>query len=176
MLRLRLFLVLVAAVIPSWIGATGTVPEGYRRIAAAHGIPEKLLYAVALAESGKRIDVLRSTRPWPWTLNVQGEGRYYGNRREAEVAVHRALARGQRSVDIGLMQVNWSYHGTSLRSVEMAIDPYHNLEVGAQILAGCFRKQGDWWAAVGCYHAPNDAKRAMQYRNRVRRIWSRLAG
>lgn len=175
----RALLVMPAiAVLCASVHATGsveTVPEGYRRVAAAHDIPDKLLYAVALAESGKRIDALRRTRPWPWTLNIGGEGRYYASRREAEIAVLQAFATDQRSVDIGLMQVNWSYHKASLRSVESAIDPYHNLDVGAQILAGCFRERGDWWAAVGCYHAPHDAKLAMRYRQRVRRIWSRLA-
>src|SRR5690606_21322078 len=29
------------------------VPDGYRRVAAAHGIPSELFYAVALAESGR---------------------------------------------------------------------------------------------------------------------------
>jgi hypothetical protein len=127
------------------------VPEGYRRVAAAHGIPGELFYAVALAESGKHIEHLRMTRPWPWTLNIQGEGRYFPSRQAAVVAAQEAL-----------------------RSVEAAIDPYHNLDVGAGILAECFRTLGDWWAAAGCYHAPGNAERAARYRERVKRIWSRV--
>ena len=34
--------------------------------------------------------------------------------------------------------------------------------------------RGDWWAAVGCYHAPSNAERAARYRERVKRIWSRV--
>jgi len=151
------------------------VPDGYRRVAAAHGIPSELFYAVALAESGRHIEHLRTTRPWPWTLNIHGEGRYFPSREAAVVAAQQALTQGRRSVDIGLMQVNWAYHATALRSVEAAIDPYHNLDVGAGILAECFRTRGDWWAAVGCYHAPSNADRAARYRERVKRIWSRVA-
>jgi len=163
---------IVVAVSPAHAG--NSVPDGYRRVAAVHGIPSELFYAVALAESGKHIESLRTTRPWPWTLNVQGEGRYFPSRQAAIDAVHQALTIGRRSVDIGLMQVNWAYHETALRSVEAAIDPYHNLDVAARILAKCFQAQGDWWAAVGCYHSPGDADRAARYRDRVKRIWSRI--
>lgn len=154
--------------------AMGLVPDAYGRVAAANGIPAALFYAVALAESGKHIAPLRTTRPWPWTLNIQGRGQYYVSRQAAIDAAHEALADGQRSVDIGLMQVNWSYHASALRSVEAAIDPHHNLAVGAAILAQCYRQRGDWWSAVGCYHAPSDADRAAAYRQRVKRLWSRV--
>jgi len=169
-----LFALVAIAVASPPVAAASSVPEGYRRVAAAHGIPSELFYAVALAESGKRISHLRTTRPWPWTLNIQGEGLYFPSRQAAVYAAHQALAKGRRSVDIGLMQVNWGYHKTALRSVEAAIDPYQNLAVGAAILAECFRMRGDWWAAVGCYHAPSDAYRASRYRERVKRIWSRI--
>ncbi len=66
------------------------------------------------------------------------------------------LAAGQASVDIGLMQVSWRYHRDRLASAALALDPYRNLHVAAEILAACFREREDWWAAVGCYHAPND--------------------
>ncbi|MDN5869210.1 MAG: lytic transglycosylase domain-containing protein [Nitrococcus sp.] len=150
------------------------VPYGYRRVAAAHGIPSALFYAIALAESGKHIERLHAARPWPWTLNIHGEGRYYPSREKALEAVHRALGNGRLSVDIGLMQVNWQYHAAALRTVDSAIDPYHNLDVAAEILAECYSSRGDWWAAVGCYHAPGDADRAARYRDRVQRIWSRI--
>jgi len=171
----RLLLALAALVVAAFSAhATSLVPEGYRQVAAAHGIPGALFYAVALAESGKHIEHLRTTRPWPWTLNIQGEGRYYASRQAAIDAAHQAISQGRRSVDIGLMQVNWVYHATALRSVEAAIDPYRNLGVAATILTECFRARGEWWAAVGCYHAPGDLARAARYRDRVKRIWSRI--
>ena len=170
------FLIALAAmaVVSPPVLAASSVPEGYRRVAAAHGIPNELFYAVALAESGRHIEHLRTTRPWPWTLNIHGEGRYFPSRQAAVVAAQQALTQGRRSVDIGLMQVNWAYHATALHSVEAAIDPYHNLDVGAGILAECFRMRGDWWAAVGCYHAPSNAARAARSRERVKRIWTRV--
>ena len=103
--------------------AAGSVPEGYRRVAQVHGIPSALFYAVALAESGKRIDGLRTLRPWPWTLNVHGDGRFYASRRAAVAALQEALASGRSSVDIGLMQVNWRYHGAARGRIEDALEP-----------------------------------------------------
>ena len=150
------------------------VPELYARVASTHGIPVTLFYAIALAESGKHVTRLNSTQPWPWTLNIEGEGRYFPSREAAVEAASEALASGIRSVDIGLLQVNWGYHEAALRSVESAIDPVYNLKVGARILADCYRMRGDWWSAVGCYHAPANAERAARYRDRVGRIWTRL--
>ena len=85
-----------------------------------------------------------------------------------------ALASGHTSVDVGLMQVNWKYHAGALQTIEAAVDPYRNLDVAAAILVDCYQSRGDWWGAVGCYHAPNDPERAARYRDRVKRLWSRL--
>ena len=48
-----------------------------------------------------------------------------------------------------------------------ALDPDHNLQVGARILATCYRERRDRWDAVGCYHAPNNRKFARRYRVQV---------
>jgi hypothetical protein len=44
-------------------------------VASEVGVPSTLLYAVALAESGRVVGGLRTARPWPWTLNLAGQGR-----------------------------------------------------------------------------------------------------
>ena len=158
------------------VRATSVVPAGFQRVAADHGIPSDVFYAVALAESGKRIEHLRELRPWPWTLNVHGDGRFYPSRRAATLALREALATGRRSVDIGLMQVNWRYHQKALGELDEALAPYRNLRVAAAILTTCYKSRRDWWAAVGCYHAPNNPHRAERYRERVRTIWHGIAG
>lgn len=165
---------LMACAMPQLVAET-LVPSAYRRVAQAHGIPAELFYAVALAESGKRIETIDAVRPWPWTLNVHGDGRFYVSRFAATSAFKRALADGQTSVDVGLMQVNWRYHRAALGRVHDALDPYRNLEVAAEILTECYRTRGDWWAAVGCYHAPNAHRRAADYQRRVQTIWRDLA-
>ena len=99
-----------------------TVPAGYASAARAHGLPADILYAVALTESGKVVDRSRTRRPWPWTLNVGGTGYFYASREDAHRALQGFLDQGKRSVDIGLMQVNWRWHRDKLgdRYVPMA--------------------------------------------------------
>ena len=154
--------------------AGGSVPSGYVSAARAHGIPADVFYAVALTESGKIVDRYRTHRPWPWTLNVGGKGYFYATRDEAHRALKRFLAEGKRSIDIGLMQVNWRWHRDKLGDPWQALDPDHNLQVGARILASCYRERGERWDAVGCYHAPNNKKFASRYSNNVAAHWRRI--
>ena len=154
--------------------AHASVPLGYQQVADAYHLPPEVLYAVALTESARQVDSTGNVRPWPWTLNVRGKGHFFASRREAEAALQGLLDQGRTSVDIGLMQVNWRYHRQRLGSPQRAIDPYHNLRVAAQILKECHRSRQDWWAAVGCYHAPNSPQRAARYRARVRAHWQRV--
>jgi len=164
--------VIACAVTPAL--AASPVPSGYRAVAEAHGIPSDVFYALALAESGRRIPALAAIRPWPWTLNVEGDGRFYSSRWAAAAALQDELSIGRTLVDIGLMQVNWHHHWAAVGEADLALDPYRNLNIAAAILVACHRAQGDWWAAVGCYHAPRDPERAARYRDRVRAIWHDL--
>jgi len=158
--------------LPGW--AAEIVPSGYRNIANEYQIPPKVLYAVALTESG-RSDSIGTLRPWPWTLNLRGRGFFYSSRREAWWALRRFLEQGKQSIDIGLMQVNWRYHKTKLVNPWLALDPYHNLRVAAVILRSCYEKKQDWWRGVGCYHSPGNEERATAYSQRAVKHWKRLA-
>jgi len=151
-----------------------SVPVGYQQVADAYDLPPEVLYAVALTESARQVDSTGNVRPWPWTLNVRGRGHFFASRREAEAALQDLLDQGRRSIDIGIMQVNWRYHRQRLGSPRLALDPYHNLRVAAEILHDCHQRRQDWWAAVGCYHAPNSPQRAARYRARVRAHWRRV--
>jgi len=105
---------------------------------------------------------------------VAGDGYYYASRIEAWQALRNWLGRGERSIDIGLMQVNWRYHHGRLGDPWQALDPYHNLRVGAGILQDCYAAEHDWWASVGCYHAPANPERASRYRRRVESQWRQI--
>ena len=167
-------IVLAGLVSPGAGWSAETVPAGYRSIASERSIPSSVLYAVALTESGKQVASKGVYRPWPWTLNVAGRGYYFDSRQAAWQALTGWLKDGKRSVDIGLMQVNWRYHKERLGTPWQALDPYHNLRVGAEILQECYTTRQDWWASVGCYHAPSNPQRADQYRRRVLSRWQRI--
>lgn len=132
--------------------AAAAIPRAYQVVAAEYGVPAKVLYAIALAES--RASLGPGVRqPWPWTLNVEGEGLRYGSRRAAFAALNRLVRDGRTRVDVGLMQVHWRYHAAKLGSTWLGLDPYRNLRVGAAILVECHRRLGDWTRASGCYHS-----------------------
>ena len=151
------------------------VPAGYRTVALETGIPPALLYAVALTESARPVGSPAGVRPWPWTLNMAGRGVFFTSRLAAWRALTAWLEQGERSVDVGLMQVSWRYHERRLKTPWQALDPYHNLRVGAGILKACYQTRGDWWMSVGCYHAPRNPERAFRYRGRVADHWQRFA-
>ena len=173
--RVVWLMVLVGFVFPGQGLSNEAVPAGYRSIASESGIPHTLLYAVALTESGKQVGSIQIYRPWPWTLNVAGQGYFFESRQAAWQALMAHLKDGKRSIDIGLMQVNWRYHQEKLGTPWHALDPYFNLRVGAGILQACYNTRQDWWASVGCYHSPTNPQRAEQYRRRVISRWQRIA-
>ncbi|WP_242467267.1 lytic transglycosylase domain-containing protein [Ectothiorhodospira shaposhnikovii] len=150
--------------------ASVTIPPAYVAAAEAYRIPPEVLFAVALAES----EILLTSRrvlPWPWTLNVEGREERYRTRIEAYEAIQAHLAAGRRSIDIGLMQVNWHWHGELLQDPWLALDPHFNLRAGARILRDLHLEDGDWLISVGRYHAPARTPaaqaRAERYRQRV---------
>jgi len=74
------------------------------------------------------------------------------------------------SFDYGLMQVNSSWYKELGRERWMRLgDACYNVQVGAWILSQCVQRYGYTWAAVGCYNAFSDDKRAV-YANRVYRV------
>jgi hypothetical protein len=150
------------------------IPEGYRTIATERGIPSAILYAIALTESATQIHSRKKYRPWPWTLNVAGQGYFFDTRIEVWQALTNWIRKGRRSIDIGLMQVNWRFHREKLGTPWQALDPYHNLRVGAAILQECYQARQDWWESVGCYHSPANRQRAERYRQRVITHWRRI--
>ena len=169
------WLILTTALVLSRAGLSqDAVPVGYRTVAAERGIPDDVLYAVALTESGKSMKTAGEYRPWPWTLNVAGRGYFFESRLSAWQALTAWLEQGERVIDIGLMQVNWRYHEERLGTPWQALEPYHNLRVGAGILQACYSQRQDWWESVGCYHAPANPDRADRYRRRVRSRWQRI--
>jgi len=153
----------------------GPVPWGYQKVAGAYGVPSDILYAIALTESNHKLKN-GTYRPWPWTLNVQRRPERFATRKAAYDALRRYLRQGIKQIDVGLMQVNWRYHRKKLGSPWAALEPYHNLRVGTAILRAEYAQTNNWHTAIGRYHAPNNSRRAKQYRRRVEKHLRRIRG
>lgn len=123
------------------------------RAERAGNVPDRLLDAIAVVESGKRDPISGAVYPWPWTINAEGIGHWYDSKAEAIAAVQALQARGVQSIDVGCMQVNLMHHASAFASLEMAFDPVANAAYGAQFLQKLFNQTNAWPLAAAAYHS-----------------------
>ncbi len=126
--------------------------EGAARTAAQlTGVPAEVLAALALTESGRARG--GGLRPWPWTVNIAGDGQWFDSRDSAIAHARAALRAGKRNVDIGCFQINYRWHASAFDSLEAMFDPQANALYAARFLRRLEREFGDWEAAAGAYHS-----------------------
>lgn len=156
--------------------ARADIPPVYKQVAHTHHVPASILYAVCLQEAGRTL--AGDYHPWPWTVNIQGQGQYLNSAAEALAVVDEALSRTCR-VDIGLCQIHWCAHSQVFTTPADALNPHINLHYAAKILRQEYDTsvaQGipSWWIAVGRYHHPSNTVLAQRYRNKVYQRWLQL--
>ena len=76
-----------------------------------------------------------------------------------------AIAKVESNFDPGSINDAWSRLG----------DPCYNVNVGAWILAGCMKKYGYTWEAVGCYNAGSKNRRN-EYAYKIWRAIAKMKG
>ena len=139
------------------------------------GVPVEVLRALTRTETGRRMD--GALRPWPWTVNMEGEGRWFDNRAEAMAFVERRRSRGARSFDIGCFQINHMWRGQHFASIEAMSDPLTNARYAARFLneirAERVGPRPDWVRIAGAYHS-RTPKYAKKYKARFKRIMANL--
>ncbi|AOK17069.1 lytic transglycosylase [Burkholderia cepacia] len=141
-------------------------PPAYQLAAHNAGVPSVVLFAVALQESGMRLQ--GRLIPWPWTLNIAGTAWRYRTRAEACRALRVALPIvGATHVDVGLAQINLGFQHERFADPCDALDPYRNLDAAASILHEQHIAGEDWLVAVGRYHRPAGGALATHYRRQV---------
>lgn len=167
---MRRFLRIAKVVIHAWFGlavagvfpslVTAGVGEGVyaetcdraARVAAkTHGIPLDVLRAITRTETGRLGDL--GLTPWPWTVNMEGAGRWFTSRDDALAYVFKHFKTGARSFDVGCFQLNFKWHGAAFRSIEDMFDPETNARYAAKFLKDLYGELGDWSAAAGAYHS-----------------------
>ncbi len=167
---------LVAATLPAW-----ALPDRHRvaaicdsaaqLVARESGVPLDVLLAISLTETGRRKD--GAFLPWPWTVNMEGVGKWFDDVRAAQAYVDRHFARGARSFDVGCFQINYRWHGHAFSSIEEMFDPIANARYAASFLTELHQELGDWSKAAGAYHS-RTPKYARKYTARFDRIRANL--
>lgn len=152
------------------------VPSMIQQVAQEQGVPPDIFYSILLAESRSQTSL--GVKPWPWTLNHQGQAHYFPDRISAFTYAESLVNQGDLSFDVGIAQMNWRWHQHRFDfDVWTALDPYRNLTAAA----AHFKEQSErqdcqhWALAIGCYHRPargeRDIEIANRYAQRVIEIW-----
>lgn len=136
-------------------------------------VPEGLLRAISMAESGRWSQQDKIVRAWPWTVTSGGPGTFFPTKQAALAEVRRLQANGVTNIDVGCMQVNLHYHGEHFASIEDAMDPDINAAYAARFLTQLREGTESWNEAAGHYHS-RTPERTAYYRSKVEKFWGQL--
>ena len=137
------------------------------QIANRHQLDPYVLYAVALVESAKRNGSSHIT-PWPWAINKSGKAIIPASQQEARSILTKALAEGSRNIDVGLMQINFRWHGHRVDKPEHLLNPVTNLQIGALLLAEAIQSApNNLVLGIGRYHSWQNVSAVVAYGRKV---------
>ena len=140
-------------------------------IAAAErkaAMPKRVMGTIAIVESGRTMG--SKVVPWPWSINVGGTGYYYENKDAAIQAVRDFTAAGQRSIDVGCMQINLAAHPAAFDSLDTAFEPSANADYAARFLRTLYQQSGRLATAMTAYHSQTP-EFANDYARRLLAVW-----
>ena len=147
---------------------SGICDQAALAAARRHDVPPDVMFAITRTETG-RLDKGK-LRPWPWTVNMEGVGRWFETADAARAYVFANFKRGARSFDVGCFQINFKWHGAAFGSIEEMFDPHENADYAARFLAKLYAELGNWSQAAGAYHSrtPEFASRYSARFDRIR--------
>ncbi len=153
--------------------AASTCDQAAERAARAEGVPLDVLKAITRVETGRSRD--GQLQPWPWAINVEGQGYWFTSEHEAKAYVFEIFKAGKRSFDIGCFQINYRWHGKAFRSIDAMFDADENARYAARFLSELYSELGSWPAAAGAYHS-RTPDLAQAYRRRFQAALAALDG
>lgn len=136
------------------------------------GVPVDVLMALTRTETGRKRDGV--LQPWPWTVNMEGEGHWFASEENARAYVFKHFKLGARSFDVGCFQVNYKWHGEGFDSIEDMFDPIKNAVYAAKFLKSLKSQGGTWIEAAGAYHSKTPTY-ATKYKTRFSAIRDALS-
>ena len=114
--------------------------NGARRAEAAHGLPEGLLVALSLSESGLHAHA----------LNIRGRAHFP----EDPATARAMLARADGTVFAGCMQIHARAHA---RGSDWPLDADRATDWAGALLARGYAETGSWSGAIGRFHGGSPA-------------------
>lgn len=138
-------------------------------------IPDRLLHAISLVESGRWDAEHRATLAWPWTVMAEGEGRFLPTKQAAIAEVMKLKARGVRNIDVGCMQVNLLAHPDAFATLDEAFEPRSNVAYAAHFLRELYANDNNWGQAGAHYHSQTPSE-AAPYKAKLMSVWDKSRG
>lgn len=123
-------------------------------------IPKGLLAAIAKVESGHR----------EYAINVCGRSIYASSLAKALSIAKRKINSGVTNIDLGVMQLNYRWHGNQFASLEEMLMPENNINYAARLLRSLYEQHKNWQKAIRYYHSAN-LKHSRQYSRKVATVW-----
>ncbi len=125
-----------------------------------YNIPSGLLLAISKIES----------RVIPYAVNIGGKAYYPASLMEARnIALHH-LNQGLTNIDLGVMQINYRWHGKKFNNIDEMLSVNKNIGYAAKLLCDLKKQHGSWHKAVRYYHSRNKVHN-MQYSKKVIICW-----
>lgn len=140
--------------------AFGNISYVFNKAEIEHDIPKGLLKAIASVESSE----------YPYALNISGKKVIAATDAETLVILKSHLKKGFRNIDIGVMQINYRWHGKNFASLEEIINPETNIKYAAKFLKSLYEEYGDWRKAVQIYHS-HSPKYNKKYSRKIITAW-----
>ena len=141
------------------------------RASKRSGVPVAVLRAITRVETGRRQH--GSLLPWPWTINSEGAGQWFSDRKQARNFAIERIALGLRSFDLGCFQLNFRWHGAAFDSLDSMLDPDLSAAYAAGFLKDLYLETGNWPAAAAAYHS-RTPKYANRYRKKFEQVFAEL--
>ena len=141
------------------------------KAATQTNVPYNVLRAISRTETGRTLG--NSLKPWPWTVNMEGDGHWFDTLDEARSYVFKHFKQGARSFDVGCFQINYKWHQDGFQSIDDMFDPDSNALYAAEFLQSLYGEFGNWTDAVGAYHSRTE-RHATRYTERYAEILAAL--
>lgn len=127
------------------------------------GIPQDLLKAIAVVESGIS----------PWAVNAQGRAHIFKSKEAAARYIRELVEEGVGNIGVGCMQLHYASHRRHFKSVEEMLEPEKNIAHAAKLIKNLQHRHGSIDRAVQMYHSASPAHHK-PYKNRVYGIWAKI--
>lgn len=166
-MRFLVFLFCIALMPAPLLGQSQLCERAAQAASRLYNVPLDILFGITLIETGRTRE--SSLKPWPWALNVAGQGYWMQNKKAALERADQAISQGSLSFDIGCFQLNYLWHSENFSSLEQMIEPQLNANYAARFLSQLHAEFGNWDQAVAAYHSrtPDIGQRYLEKFNRI---------